>query len=219
MNEFLFIFHAFITAFCTLIALVIGKEALIGLITAFCIFANLFVVKQITLCGYQATASDAFAIGTVLGLNLLNEYYGKKVAFNALYAAFFACICYALFAKIHLAYVPSTFDQAHQASVVLLHASPRIIFASLTAYGVSQYLENQLYTLLKKLTGGSYFVLRNWITVPITQLIDTLIFAYLGLYSLVHSIGSIILISYLVKLIALLASTPCLWLIKRIKRS
>lgn len=219
MNEILFLCHAFITAFCALIALFIGKEALVGLVTAFCIFANLFVVKQITLFGYQATASDAFAIGTVLGLNLLNEYYGKKTAFNALYAAFFACVCYALFSKIHLIYVPSPFDQAHQACMTLLHASPRIIFASLTAYGVSQYLETQLYALLKKITGGSYFLVRNWITIPITQLIDTCIFAYLGLYGVLHNIGSIIIVSYSVKLMAMLAATPCLWLIKRLKRS
>lgn len=219
MNEPIFILHASLTSFCALIALAIGKEALVGLITAYSILANLFVVKQITLFDWQATASDAFAIGAALGFNMLNEYYGRQTAMKTLYAAFFACICYALFSKIHLVYIPSSFDQCHAAFCSILKTTPRIITASLIAYGISQYLENHFYSLLKRVTHGSHFLLRNVITIPLCQLIDTLLFTYLGLYGTLSHIGAIAAVSYSIKLIALAIAVPSLWLTKKVKPS
>ena len=42
------------------------------------------MLKQITLFGLNATASDIFAIGSLLGLNLLREIYGITEAKKAI---------------------------------------------------------------------------------------------------------------------------------------
>ena len=52
------------------------------------LIANLFVLKQIHLFGMEVTASDGYAIGSLLGLNVLQEFYGKKEAKQA------TCICF-----------------------------------------------------------------------------------------------------------------------------
>ena len=72
MNLFKIIISLF-----TVLALKISKETLVAMISIYCILANLFVLKQISLFGYHPTASDAFSVGAILGLNLLQEYYGK----------------------------------------------------------------------------------------------------------------------------------------------
>lgn len=96
-NELIFLLHACSAGITTLIALLISREALVGLVTAYGIFANLFVVKQIILFGFHTTASEAFAVGMSLCFNTLNEFYGKKIAMRSLYSSFFAAVCFALF--------------------------------------------------------------------------------------------------------------------------
>ena len=73
MNELIFLSQIFLISASTLAALYIGKEALISLICLQCVLANIFVLKEITLCGLTATGSDAFTVGIVLGLNLLQN--------------------------------------------------------------------------------------------------------------------------------------------------
>ena len=46
------------------------------------------------------------------------------------------------------------------------------------------------------------------IALATSQLIDTIIFSYGALYGTVHSVGSIIVVSYLVKLAAIACTAP-----------
>lgn len=90
MNELFLLIHTLIISIAALIALKLGKHCLIAFIAAQSILANLFVVKQITLFGFNGTASDAFMIGSIFGLHLLQEYYGTKEAQNSVKISFFA---------------------------------------------------------------------------------------------------------------------------------
>jgi len=78
MNEFIFLLHIIIIAISSLVALRLGKEALVAYVCVLGILSNLFVTKQILLFGFNVIATDAFVVGAVLGLQLLQEYYGKK---------------------------------------------------------------------------------------------------------------------------------------------
>src|ERR1700692_1102877 len=102
-NELIFIAHSLIISAFALFSLKLGKEALIGFISVACILANLFVIKQTTLCTLTATCSDAFSIGAVLGLNLLQEYYGREIGRKAIWISFFLLVFYAIVSQIHLA--------------------------------------------------------------------------------------------------------------------
>ncbi len=83
MNESLFLLHLVLVAGFSLVSLRMGAFALTTLIALFATFANLFVVKQMTLFGMQVTCSDVFAVGSLLAINLLQEFYGKKAAIHA----------------------------------------------------------------------------------------------------------------------------------------
>ncbi len=71
LNELIFLSYICVVSGASLIALALGKEALIALICLQAVLVNFFVTKQITLFGLTATASDALAVGTTLALNLL----------------------------------------------------------------------------------------------------------------------------------------------------
>ena len=88
MNELLFVIYSGIVSAAALLSLYIGKEALVAYISVLAVLANVFVLKQITFFSWHATASDVLVIGSVLGLNLLQEYFGKEAAKIAIWASF-----------------------------------------------------------------------------------------------------------------------------------
>src|SRR5579885_1428290 len=215
INELIFITHSLIISIFALIALRLGKEALIGFISVTCILANLFVIKQTTLCTLTATCSDAYSIGAVLGLNLLQEYYGRDIGKKAIWISFFLLIFYGIVTQIHLAYIPSNCDLAQHSYAAILEMMPRIVIASFSVYLFVQHIDSWLYAWLKQRLGSRYLVIRNYLSIGICQWLDTALFSLLGLYGLVENIWHVIAISYAVKLIAIVLATPCIALSKK----
>lgn len=218
-NELLFLLDALIISSCALLVLRLGKEALVSFICITSLIANLFVIKQIPLCGLTTTCADAFTIGAVLGLNLLQEYYGKVITQRAIWISFVLLVFYAIVAYLHLLFIPATCDTTQTAFELILSPMPRIIAASLTTYLIVQHIDAWFYGQLKKYWAGSYLVLRNYICIGLAQLVDTILFSFLGLYGLVENIWSIIVISYAIKIVALLITTPALIISRQIKTS
>lgn len=191
-----------------LASLAFGSYALVAYVCIQCILANLFVVKQITLFGLTATCADAFTVGATIGLNLLQEYFGKDVAKKTIWINFFLLIFYAIVSQIHLFYIPDTGDFAQQHFIPLLTLMPRIVVASFSVYLFSQTADYYLYGILKKTFQNKYIVARNYASIAFCQLLDTVLFSYLGLYGIIDNIGEVIVISYLVKLVSIIIATP-----------
>ncbi len=211
MNEFLFLLHIAIIFFCTLTFLKWGKEFLFVWIALQAILANFFVLKQIMLFGFQVTCSDAYAVGTVLGLNLLQEYFGKKEANQAIKACFVFMLLFALLSKIQLFYTPSNEDTAHDSYIKLLSPSPRLFLASLLVFFTVQKIDLSLFSYLKK----SPILLRNLICLSSSQVLDTILFTFIGLYGLIAAPWDVIIVSSLIKLTAVGLLSPTAWVAKR----
>lgn len=209
-NELIFLFHITLMSISTLLALRMGKEALVTFISLQAVLANLFVVKQISLFGLTATGSDAFTIGTVLGLNLLQEYYGREIAQKSIWISFGSLVFYGIVSQVHIGYMPHICDTMQPHFLALLNEMPRIVIASFTVYFLAQQLDYALYGALKRLFDGRYLVLRNYCSVLLVQLFDTVLFSFLGLYGILDNVWQIIAVSYAIKVIAILISTPFL---------
>ena len=209
LNELLFISHIVITMLFALGALALGKEALVATICFFIALANLFVLKQTVLFGLTVTCSDVFIVGAVLGMNLLQEYHGKEIVARTIWINFYLSVIYVVMGLLHVAYVAAVGDvmQGHYASI--LSNSPRIIIASMVVCLLVQYLDRALYDFLQKKYGQRYLVMRNIFSTAATQLVDTLLFSFLGLYGLVDSIGDIIIMSLAVKVVIITIAGPC----------
>lgn len=210
MNELIFLFHVLLVLAFVLGALRLGKNALLALFALQGILANLFVVKQISLFGFAVTSSDVFAIGCILSLNLLQEYFGKKIAQQASRISLLTLLFFALVSQIHLLYLPTPLDTTHTAFSIILSPSPRIILASISTFYLTQQFDLRFFSLLK---GPLPF--RLFLSILTSQLLDTILFSFLGLYGLVESLSDIILLSFLIKCIIIVISSPFTLFAKR----
>jgi uncharacterized integral membrane protein (TIGR00697 family) len=218
MNELVFLAHCFLLAVGLLVAFALGSEALISFISVLGLLVNLFVVKQISLFGLTVTATDAFAVGTTLGLNLLQEYWGPETAKKAIWISFFCSFFVIFMSMIHLEYIPSMEDKSHEHFSAILQFVPRIVVASLVTYLIVMYTDSLLYAFFKRRFGDAHLVARNYVTVGITQLLDTVLFSILGLWGIVTSILNIIIVSYTIKVAVIFLTTPFMTLAHHTKK-
>lgn len=208
MNELLFFTHIFLVIGSLFFALRWGKEALFVFISLMAVLANFFVLKQIEFFSFIITCSDVFAVGALLGLNLLQEYFGKEEAKKAVGISFLSLIFFLVMANVHLLYTPSSFDTTQDSYKQLLGPSWRIVLSSLLVFFIVQKMDVLFFGFLKKLFQSKYLAIRMMISLLISQLLDTILFSYFGLYGIVESIFDIILISFFVKVTIILLGAP-----------
>ena len=213
MNEFLFFSHILLVLIFLGAAVRLGQASLTVYVALSGILANLFVVKQITLFSLHVTCSDVFAVGGILGLNLLQELYGKAAAQKATYAALFSLLLFVSMSQIHLIYVPSLFDQTQGAFIAILGHSLRIVAASVSVYYIVQRFDILFFGYLKQRMQN--LSVRLTLSLIVSQALDTVLFSYLGLYGLVASIFDIILMSFAMKCTIIACSTPIAAFLKR----
>lgn len=219
MNELLFIAHVATVSFGALFFARLGKSALIAYISMLFLAANIFVIKQIDLFNFCVTTADAFIVGISFSCNLLQEFWDKKYARQAIWISFASCISYMIIAKIIVAYTPSAVDDTQIHFAHITANTIRITLASLIAYLITQTIEIYLYGVVKKITNGKYFVARNYFALTVSQFIDTVLFSFLGLYGLVANITDILILSFSLKLLAIGLMTPFLIIARKIIKS
>lgn len=217
MNETIFFIHILLVIGLVLIASRWGRHALVALIVLQAVFANLFVVKQMSLFGFSVTCSDVFAIGGILGLNLLQEHYGREEANRAVKASFLGLIFFMAMSQMHLWYAPLPLDGTQRAFEQIFSSTVRITCASIGVYFFVQKIDVWLFSGLKKFFEGRYFPVRVGISLVLTQLLDTVLFSFLGLYGLVASILDVILVSFFVKSLIIFSSSFLVAFSKRFK--
>jgi queuosine precursor transporter len=208
MNETIFFIHVILVITFLLIAFKMGKYALSSFICLQAILANLFVVKQIELFSMTVTCSDVFSISTLWGLNLLNEYYGKTLANKVVKITFFVMIFFAVMAKVHVLYLPSSYDYSNMAFLTIFASTPRIIIASFIVFFFVQKFDIKVFSFLRNKLSSKSLVIRMGISLFISQFIDTVLFSYLGLYGIVTSIFDIVVVSYTIKVVVIIMSVP-----------
>jgi hypothetical protein len=197
----------------------LGNQALTAYAALQCVMANLFVTKQIMLFGLLVTASDAYAVGTTVTLNLLHEYEGIRATRSAIWITFCATAFYTLCTLLHLAFAPAAADITQSAFMLLLYPMPRLCGASLVTYLIVQHLDTWIYARLKQYTAHHLPAgVRSGISAAISQFFDTILFSFLGLYGTIGSITDVIVFSYAIKLCTVFLVTPMVHLLVRAHR-
>ena len=134
MNEIIFFIHIVCIIVFAHGSLKLGREALVSWVVVQALLANLFVIKQIVLFGFNVTCGDVFAIGSILGLNLLQEHFDLNAAKKASKICFYFMIFFALVSQIHLLYIPSMHDMSQISFSTILSPAPRLLLASLATF-------------------------------------------------------------------------------------
>ncbi|CAM0117167.1 queuosine precursor transporter [Rhabdochlamydiaceae symbiont of Dictyostelium giganteum] len=198
-NEALFLSQIGMILISVICAKRLGREALLTLAIFLALFANLFVLKQMTLFGLCVTCSDAYVIGHLLCLNLLQQQYGLNAAKQVTVLSFGAMLLFSLCSQMHLSFMPSESDYAHAHYQAILGITPRLLLASLVTFYTVQQLDLFLFRFLMKVWPHASWGARSSTSLIISQACDTLLFTLLGLYGVVESWTSIFWMSFGIK--------------------
>jgi len=194
----------------SLVALRIGEKALNAWLCVLALGMNIFVLKQITLFGWDVTGTDALTVGYILGLSLIQEYYGSRAARMHVGMAFLISLGFILLSYIQLAYHPNAYDSAHSHLCFIFIPLPRILGASLLSFLLVQLVDIRIFSVLRRKFKGRLFAARAGMCCLFSQILDTIFFSFVGLYGLVENIGHIILLSLFLKIFITFISTPFL---------
>jgi hypothetical protein len=199
MNEYIFFIHIVTILLFTALSLRLGITAMGTWICVQALCANIFVLKQVELFGFQVTCSDVFAIGSILGLNIIQEYYGSNEAQKIIRHCFYFLLFFAVISQIHISYTPSFYDTTQKAYETVFSCTPRLLFASLLTFFVTQRVDLYLFKKVKAYLPTYGFALRTFFSLILSQLLDTVLFTFIGLYGALHSLFDMIFLSFLIK--------------------
>lgn len=219
LNPLILLLHVTLICGLTLLALRLGKETMVAWLGVLAIAMNLFTLKQTTLFGLHVTCSDALAVGYLLSLNLIQEFFGSPLAKKALWISIFLSLGFIGLSQLHLAYLPNAFDTTQHHFISLLLPMPRLLLASLISFFVVQLFDLSLFAFLRLKSQGRFFAWRALCALFLSQVLDTILFSFLGLYGIVESITDCIFFSLLIKIIVIIISSPFIFLSKKIINS
>lgn len=195
-----------------------GKIGLYIWVPISTILANIQVVMLVRLFGMDATLGNILYAGGFLITDILNENYGKQEAKIAVKIGFFSLISMAIIMQLAILFTPLDIPEGiklFNGIRAIFSLMPRLVFASLSAYLISQFHDVWLYELIKsKLPSTKYLWFRNNGSTLISQILDNLIFtsiAFYGVYPF-ETLLQIFISTYIIKTIVAICDTPFIYL-------
>jgi len=190
----------------------LGKEILVGLYAGLTIVANVIAVKLILVGKFVVPAAVLVYSSTYLITDIIDELWGRKLGHKTVMIGFIANVIGVLAIWLSINWQPAPFvdGEFQQAYERVLGMTPRIVFASVVSYLISQNHDVWAFHYWKKRTKGKYLWLRNNASTMTSQLIDTVIFITLAFYGVVPNavLWGMIKGQYVAKVLIAALDTP-----------
>jgi len=156
-----------------------------------CVLTVLFVTAYITsnviggkqmslLFGISVTAGGLTFPFTYILSDVFSEVYGYKWSRITAYLAFVCNLFLALYCLFAIQMPPAPFYQNQEAYASVLGNTPRMLFASLTAYLIGDWANDRVFQMMKDKHGQKHFSLRAIVSSVVGELTDSLIFTPLA---------------------------------------
>ena len=192
-----------------------GKTGLFVWVPISVILANIQVLKTVELFGITNTLGNIVYATSFLVTDILSENYSKKDAFKAVVIGFMTLIFMTLIMQIAIQFNPTADDFAQKSLVTIFGIMPRIAFASLIAFLLSEMHDIWAYNFWKKkYKEPKYIWIRNNASTIVSQLIDSTVFtsiAFLGVFPREIFI-QILITTCVFKWIVAALDTPCVYI-------
>lgn len=188
------------------------------------IAANIEVLILVNAFGMEQTLGNVLFASTFLITDILSEIAGKKKAQQAVNLGIASSITFIILSQSWLLYIPSANDWAQSSIRTIFSNTPRLMFASLIVYAISQRFDVWLYhkwwAFTEQRCGDrkKYLWVRNNGSTLLSQLVNTFLytlFAFGGIYS-TKSLIQILISSYVIFIITSLIDTPVVYLARKI---
>ncbi len=191
MTLSLFVFWGVLISLLTSVAAFYARryersDALIVLYVVLILFANLTASKIVSFdLGFTQIFAPAavliFAV-TFLLTDIVNEKFGRKETQRMIFIAFASQIVLSIFSYLIVKTTPAPFFQNQSAFEAVFGYVPRIVFASLTAFLISENADAYIFAWFKNKTSGKYLWMRNAFSSLPSMLIDSAIFITIAFY-------------------------------------
>ena len=191
-----------------------------GFFVASLIIANVLVFKfvdvRLPFVGLATISAGVLPYPiTFLCTDLISELYGKKradaIVLTGLVVSAYMLVILQLGRVLPVSHLQDEAIQGHYVGV--FGQSARAIVASMSAYLLAQFLDVRLYHFWRRVTAGRHLWLRNNASTMLSQLIDTtavVVILFAGVWGWAQ-IGTVILSSYVFKLLVAAADTPLMY--------
>ncbi|MGQ9648042.1 MAG: queuosine precursor transporter [Thermodesulfobacteriota bacterium] len=185
---------------------------LIGLYIACELIANVTASKPVQVGRIVVPAAIFIYTLTFTLIDLINESLGRDGARKVILTAFVANLVLAAYVQLAVTLPPASFYSGQEAFSAVLGSTPRIVFASLTAYLVSSLLDAEIFAFWR-----AHIQRFRWTRVlvsnGISTWVDSVIFITLAFYGTMP-VWILIKGQYLVKMAITVLSLPLIYLVK-----
>lgn len=215
MDEALLILMTLAGFTSMLVMMRLGREWLYASIIANLLFISIFGAKLITVFGVVTNVGNVFYAVVFFVLYILVEHYSAEEANRAVWVGFFGVLLFIVSSQFIIGFTgtPESMEANH-AIEVLYGVVPRIAIASLFAYLITQHLNIWFYDKLRREHNGAWMWLRVSVCVLLFQIIDSVLFftvAFLGVLPF-SELAQVMIVGYIVKVTAGIASIPFMYL-------
>lgn len=188
-----------------------------GLFVSFLIAMNVLGGKIIPLGPFSVSVAFIIVPWSFMVTDIVEEVYGKKKAKELVIAGVISLIIFLGFILLFVALPPAQrFIKGNEEYTSVFGTSARIVFASITAFLLSQFHDMWSFWKLRVLTKKRFLWFRTSVSTVISMIIDTFVFMFLAFYMLTpqFTFWFIIqmIIPYLIfKIVWSFASTPLVY--------
>lgn len=189
------------------------------------IAANIEVLMVVDAFGMEQTLGNVMFASMFLATDILSETAGKKKADLAVSLGIGVSLAFIVISQSWLFYIPAAADWSNDSIHTIFSNTPRVMFASILVYAVTQRFDvwayHKIWTWTKNKCGDEkkYLWLRNNAATLLSQLLNTFLFsfgAFYGRYDL-KTLLSICASSYAIYIVTSLADTPFVYLARKIR--
>lgn len=219
MNELLFFVTIFVCfGSAVLFHKLFGKAGLYAWIAFAVVYANIEVLKNVTMFGMQTTLGNVMFGCIFLATDMLNEHYGYKESKKGVYVGLAAILSFLAVSQLCLLFIPNEQDFISDSFRNIFGLMPRITIASVVMYLVANLLDVKLYQLIKNKTSDKHMWLRNNLATMVSQTVENFFFhviAFAGVFEMSYIIEITITVS-IIEVIVAACDTPFLYLSKKL---
>ena len=188
------------------------RTILIGLYIACELIANVTASKPVQLGGMVVPAAIFIYTLTFTLIDLINESMGKEGARKVILTAFLANLLLAAYVQLAVMLPPAAFYSGQEAFSGVLGSTPRIVFASLTAYLISSLIDAEIFSFWRARVQRLKWT-RVLVSNAISTWVDSVIFITLAFYGTMP-VWILIKGQYVIKMAITLLSLPLIYLVK-----
>ena len=185
---------------------------LVGLYVACELIANVTASKPIQLGTIVVPAAIFIYTLTFTLIDLINESFGKEGARKVILTAFLANLLLAGYVQLAVILPPAAFYPGQEAFSRVLGSTPRIVFASLTAYLISSLIDAEIFSFWRARVQRLKWT-RVLVSNAISTWVDSVIFITLAFYGTMP-VWILIKGQYVIKIAITLLSLPLIYLVK-----